>query len=104
VIALAILSWNAAAGGRGVARREGRALICTLLFLAVAQATLLTLHPILDGKLDVSTQRILPRSHFFAYHQIYLWISTTQWGVALAHIWVVLAIWRQQDRAKPANA
>ena len=98
VIALGFLFWNVGAVWRAMSTRERHALGWTLGLLTIADITLLLLHPQLEARLDMATQTILPKRNFYAYHRAYLWISTAQWGVALLHVWIVLAIWRRQDR------
>lgn len=104
VVALVILGWNAAMVWREMGRRERHLLGWTLSLLVVAEVTLLTLHPLLEARLRVPTRGIRPGTYFFALHQVYLWISSVQWFVALAHVGVILAIWRRQDRATPSIA
>lgn len=101
VVALSLLVWNVVAGWGQTTRREHQVLGGTVALLALAEIALLTLHPLLDARLDVQMHSIRPRSHFFALHQSYLWISSVQWGVGLLHLLSVLAIWRRQDRMDP---
>jgi hypothetical protein len=103
VVALAILLWNTVAGWRAAIPRERGWLTGLLLFLAAGEIALFVLHPLLDAKLDVTSQRVLVGTNFGTWHRAYLWISTAQWIAALPLLWFVLAVWRREDRAAVAR-
>lgn len=97
-ITLAILLWNVIAGWRVASHRERGWLAGTLAFLIAAEIALFVLHPLLDAKLDVASQQILPGSDFDSWHRAYLWISTAQWIASLPLLWFTLAVWRREEK------
>ncbi|HTU25423.1 MAG TPA: hypothetical protein VMF30_08505 [Pirellulales bacterium] len=90
--ALAVLLWN-------VLATRGKLLAATWLAMAGAQVALFVLHPRLDAMLDPATHGVADEFHIL--HEVYLWIAAVQWGLGLAHVWLVLAAWR--NAANPAS-
>jgi uncharacterized membrane protein len=85
LVALVILLGN-------VIVERGTALTATWLGMLLAQAALFWMHSVLDQRLDPQTHGIADDFHFL--HEAYLWVSAVQWLLGLAHIWFVLAGWR----------
>jgi hypothetical protein len=96
--ALAILFWNLVSDWRHASAGARRGMTVAWVFLAVLQAALFWLHPILDTRLDPAAQSIAVNSHFDAWHRAYLWISTAQWLASLPLLWAVLSTWARRDR------
>ncbi len=84
--ALLILLWN-------VLAQRDKLLLATWLGMLLAQLALLAIHPRLDAMLDPATHDVADDFHFL--HEVYLWIAAIQWGLGLAHVWCVLAAWRE---------
>jgi hypothetical protein len=89
--ALLILLWNV------IAERD-KLLLATWLGMLLAQLALLAIHPRLDAMLDPATHDIAAQFHFL--HEVYLWIAAIQWGLGLAHIWCLLAVWRRPAHSR----
>jgi hypothetical protein len=87
--ALLVLLWN-------VVAERGKLLAATWLAMALAQLALFALHGRLDALLDPVTHDVAGDFHFL--HEVYLWIAAIQWGLGLAHVWCVLAGWRERAR------
>src|SRR5262245_7632544 len=68
-----------------------------LIILSLTLVTLLWLYPRMDGLLDPSSRTVLEPSTFGPLHQTYLIVSTVQWAVALAYLWLTLNAWRHED-------
>ena len=68
-----------------------------VVMLAV-QVALFSMHPALDQMLDVPNHRVHDRAHFHSLHELYLTLSTVQWGATLLHLWCLIAVWRHLDR------
>jgi hypothetical protein len=101
-IALALLAWELfTARDPRVARRWAR----LLLWLAMAGglALLFVLHPRMDALLDPEDQSILNHRQFRLMHRVYLWVSTVQWGCALAYLLLTLRAWQAEDRCGTAE-
>ena len=99
VVALVVLFWNALASRRSPGRRERIALWTTWGFMAAVQVALFILHPVLDRMLVVETHHILDRARFYGVHRHYMNLSTAQWAAGLLHLWLVLWVWRAEDRS-----
>lgn len=65
--------------------------------MALLQASLFVLHPMLDRLLDAKALAILDPEQFYFLHQIYLIGTSIQLFAALAFLVCVLAVWRRQD-------
>ncbi len=51
--------------------------------------TLVWLHPVLDGLLDLDSLTVLEGERFYNLHRSYLWVSTVQWCVTIVVIWML---------------
>lgn len=88
VVALALLLWELLA-------RRGRALgWTTWALMAVAQAVLFALHPVLDGHLDPASGAQADPERFYALHRVYLLVTAAQWVAAPVHLWT----WLRESR------
>jgi hypothetical protein len=96
-VALVPLVWELVGTRDPSAWRRGLRL---LLWLAMAAAlvVLYRLHPLLDQFLDVEYHDLTNRRAFRPYHRLYLWVSTVQWGCAIAYLLLTLLAWRAEDR------
>jgi hypothetical protein len=56
------------------------------------------LHPHIDQFLNPDYPAVIDSTAFRAGHRTYLWVSTVQWGCALAFGWLTLRAWREADR------
>ncbi|NBO92087.1 MAG: hypothetical protein EBV06_07195 [Planctomycetia bacterium] len=74
------------------------------LTIAVCQASLFYLHPLLDGYLDFDTASVRERPAFYQYHRVYLWTHTLQWALAWISMWLMLWAWRDADRSPPSRS
>lgn len=94
VAVLALLIWDYLA-----TRKEGtrRLRLGTWALMAIAQATLLALHPVLDGHLDSASKQIAGPERFYELHRLYLLATTVQWAAALPHLWTVLKAWTPRN-------
>jgi hypothetical protein len=72
-----------------------------LLWLAMvgALAFLVWLHPHIDQYLDPVREKLINGKAFRPGHRLYLWVSTVQWGCAIAYAWLTLRAWREMDRS-----
>ena len=96
ILALLVLAWNALAEGRGIARML---LAFSWLAMAVMQAGLFLIHPVLDHMLDTATHKIHnPMVTFFNWHRFYMIVASAQWLAALIYLWLALIIWRETDK------
>jgi hypothetical protein len=57
------------------------------------------LHSDIDQYLNPETQELANGRAFRAGHRLYLWLSTVQWGFALAYLGLTLRAWRQADHS-----
>jgi hypothetical protein len=102
-ICLIPLAWDAACSGdRSRARRRGR-WVCWLV-LALGLALLVGLHIYLDSLLEPVGFRVLDEPSFGRAHRAYLWVSTAQWGGAIAYLVLALVAWQEEDRGLVAVA
>lgn len=70
----------------------------TWVIMVVAQAGLFIVHPMMDGLLEVQGHKLHDYEQFSRLHTVYLTFATIQWCAAFLQIWLMLMIWRQQDR------
>ena len=89
LLALALLTWNLIAERRGGTAPSKRLLRITLGMMAATQIALFAEHPILDRMLDVETQNIASRAHFYTLHRVYLLTAAVQWLAAMLHGWML---------------
>jgi len=73
------------------------------LGLVLAQAALFYQHAYLDSLLRPAEMTVIDPSAFRPAHRVYLWISTVQWGLAVAFALLTLTAWRAQDRQSARN-
>lgn len=88
--ALVLLLWDLLA-----ARKDGpqRVRMATWIIMALAQAALLAIHPVLDARLDATSQDIVDPDRFYELHRVYLLGTAAQWAAALPHLWSVMRAW-----------
>ena len=98
VAALLILLWNVAAGWSYAKPAARWGLVLTWFTMAALEIALFALHPQLDKLLDSQAQTILDRGRFVSLHQLYMNLSTGQWGATFLHIWLVLRVWMRCDK------
>ena len=67
---------------------------------AVCWLKLLLAHPALNALLDVDAHSIVDRGQFRPRHRMYLWISTLQWLLGGAYLWMMLLSWRKCEVEK----
>jgi hypothetical protein len=96
-IALLVLALDLAAARETAWVRRLRWLLW--LGMVVTLIVLVVLHPRMDRSIDVNTPTIIDYETFTPMHRLYLWVSTVQWGCALAYAWLTLRAWREADRA-----
>jgi hypothetical protein len=70
----------------------------TWITMAVAQAALFIIHPLIDRFLEADGHKLHHYEQFSEMHTIYLAFATIQWSAALLQSWLMLMIWRRQDR------
>jgi hypothetical protein len=95
VAALPVFGWNALAEGAGIRRWL---LLTCWLGMALTEAGLFILHPILDGMLDTEIHAVHGGSVFFDWHRRYMAVASLQWLAALGYMWMALLIWRATDK------
>jgi hypothetical protein len=97
VAALVPLTWDALAS-RDPSRFRWLARLGLCLLLALSQAALFYLHPILDSMMQRQGFIILDHDSFRPLHRLYLWVQTVQWGVAVVLLLLTVLAWRAEDR------
>jgi hypothetical protein len=97
---LVILPWLLGAGWRGQTSRARFGLAATWITMVLAQAGLFITHPLIDRFLEVQGHKLHHYEQFARMHTVYLVFATVQWSAALLQIWLMLAIWRMQDRER----
>jgi hypothetical protein len=96
-VALGAWSWDLAANP--APSRTGQRLRWLLWLVLVAlHAVLACLHPWMAALLDAEQQGGFDPDVFRALHRSYLWVSTVQWGGAVALSAVTVWTWRITDR------
>ena len=91
-VAAVVSWWTLLCVERSERDRGARWLRVGLLILTSAVlAGLITLHPVLDAKLDTGEMRA-----FYPLHQVYLVASSIQWGINLTLIAITVWIWRPE--------
>lgn len=96
---LLILVCLLATGWRKLPSRPRWGLAATWAIMLLAQIGLFITHPLIDRFLEVQGHKLHHYEQFVKMHTVYLVIATTQWGAAMLQIWIMLVIWRQQDRS-----
>jgi len=79
------------------ARRKGWRWVCCL-FMAVALAGLMWLHPWLVRLSEGAENPLLSQPEFYPLHRAYLLTSSLQWFLAMAFLVLTLQAWRVEDR------
>ncbi len=87
-LALAGWAWDIAAEPAATRLRQSLRWLLWLL-LAIGLVVLVVLHPRMDALLDSRHNRAAFRS----LHRVYLWVSTAQWGVAVALTFATMRNW-----------
>ena len=95
-----LLAWTLIAE-RGTPRWRWRVALSSLS--AALMLALFALHPVLDSFLDPVEQIVDRPKVFYQWHIGYLWVSTTQWVLALANAWLMLGVWHQRGPDAPAK-
>lgn len=54
-------------------------------------------HGQLENLIDPDALRIAERRLFRSRHRVYLWLSTIQWGLSIAYLWMSLKAWKDAD-------
>ena len=102
VVALALMAWELGASRDAMRwRRSGR--VALFVLMAAAAAALFGLHGRLEAQLDVENLDVLDRHVFRPLHRTYLWVSSAQWGCAVAYLVLTVAAWRGEDRSAGRN-
>ena len=70
----------------------------------VSQVTLIVLHGMLTSLMDPTHNSIVGRTPFTHLHGAYLWVSTTQWVMCLAMVWLTLRAWGSEDSITVAES
>jgi hypothetical protein len=96
-VALVALAWDLFVNG-DPSRYRRRVRLGLWLVLLGTLAALFGLHPQLDRLLDPKDLLVTDYAAFSPRHRLYLWISTVQWGAALAYIALTLRSWQAEDR------
>jgi hypothetical protein len=102
VVALLLLAWDAAVcPGASIWRNRVRwlAWVC----MAAGLGLLACLHVALDGVVEPDTGQVLDYGTMRVLHRSYLWVSTLQWGLTVAWIWMTLEAWRIKTKRCPSQ-
>ena len=70
-------------------RQRTRANVITWILTAALQVSLLGIHPLLDGQLDLANRTVRDASWFYACHRVYLILTASIWLTCLAHVWLI---------------
>lgn len=65
------------------------------LAMGLVLLILVVTHPMLDTMIDIDAHAISDRKQFRTLHRIYLWISTLEWFLGGAYLWMMLSSWRR---------
>ncbi len=95
---LVIILWLATANWKNQPPRLRRGVVGCWLIMALAQLGLFLTHPLMDSLLEPQGHKLQHFERFENLHTLYLTFATTQWCAALLQIWLMLMIWRAQDR------
>jgi hypothetical protein len=95
-LGLGVLAWEELAS-RDPSRPRRRLRVVLWLGLLATLLGLLWLHGRLEDHLDPDSRLIFERTTFHDWHRLYLWVSTVQWGCALAYVVLLMAAWRKED-------
>jgi hypothetical protein len=95
---LLILPWLVGGGWRKRPPRLRFGLAATWAIMVLAQVGLFVMHPLIDRFLEAPGHKLHHYEQFAQMHTVYLVFATVQWSAALLQIWLMLMIWRLQDR------
>jgi hypothetical protein len=101
---LLIFFWLLAADWRKQPPRLRFGLAATWTVMVLAQAGLFITHPLIDRFLETQGHKLHHHEQFDQMHTVYLVFATVQWCAALLQIWLMLMLWRSQDRARSGLA
>lgn len=90
-----LLVWELVAERKLRPQRVTKQLSVLAGVLGLCCIALPVIHPWLDALLDADSFSISDGEEFYFRHQVYLWVSSLQWLVSLAVIWVLLSSWQQ---------
>lgn len=83
-------------------RRFRFGLLGTWTLMLAAQVGLFLTHPLMDRLLEAQGHKLRHFEQFETLHTVYLTFATVQWCAALLQIWLMLMLWRCQDREQIA--
>ena len=96
VIALLIFACNTLLSWRTNSKLLRRAMLITLIVMALIEIELIWLHPVMDGLMVFHPRRdIIDDDKFELLHHIYLISTTVQWFMGMIHVWCTCAMWRK---------
>lgn len=101
---LLILLGIVTAGSRRQPPRLRLCLAATWVIMAIAQAALFIIHPLIDRFLEAQGHKLHHFEEFDKMHTVYLVFATIQWSAALLQIWLMLMLWRLQDGERSGSA
>jgi hypothetical protein len=61
--------------------------------MALVLFALVIMHPAMDALIDANEHTITDRVQFRIRHRIYLWVSTLEWILGIAYLWLMLKSW-----------
>ena len=94
---LLIVLWLMTAGWRKQPPRLRFGVAATWAMMAITQAALFIVHPLIDRYLEAQGHKLHHFEEFDKMHTVYLVFATIQWSAALLQIWLMLMLWRRQD-------
>ncbi len=77
-----------------VARSARMVRVVLVVLISAMLVGLITLHPALDGLIDLENRRVLDSARFYQLHRIYLWLSTFQWLAAWVWLYLSVRAWK----------
>jgi hypothetical protein len=99
-IALAVLAWDLSAAKDRPGLRRYLLWTCWAGMVVVLVLLVRQHMGLADMMIPAHRQLTNPRL-FQAMHRWYLWLSTVQWGLAIAYTGLLLWVWRCEDRCVP---
>lgn len=96
--ALLILPWLLGVRRRVQPRRLWLGAVAMWMLMVLAQGGLFATHPLIDRLLEAQGHKLHHFEQFEKMHTVYLVFATIQWCAALIQIWLMLTIWRAEDR------
>jgi hypothetical protein len=61
--------------------------------MALVLFSLVLMHPAMNALIDADAHTIAHREEFRTRHRIYLWVSTLDWVLGIAYLWLMLKSW-----------